>query len=330
MTIAVTGANGHVGSNLCRALKAQGHHVRALTHHHTTAIRDLDLECIQGDLLDPSSLPALLQGVDGCFHLAASISIQGDQSGMVWKINAEGTRNMVNCALEMQTPRFIHFSSIHALQQHPIDQGIDETRPLVENKGLAYDKSKAEGERIVMHAVNQGLQAIILRPTAIIGPADPEPSLTGKAVLQLLNHQIPALIPGGYDWVDVRDVVDVAVKAISKGTIGESYLISGRWASLKELSGLISQISARKTPGVVMPMWLAHVGLPFISLYSRLAGVPPLYRKETLQIIAEGNRNISHEKAHRDFGYVPRPLEQTIGDLLDWFEERQNTTTFIQ
>lgn len=321
MKIAITGANGHVGSNLCRTLLEQGHHVRALTHKHTEAIQDLDLEFVQGDLLDPDSLPALLQEVDCCFHLAAIISIEGGKDGLVWKINAEGTRNLVHCALDLKVPRFIHFSSIHALQQSPVDLPIDESRPLVGETGLAYDVSKAAGERIIMDAVAKGLPAIILRPTAIVGPADPEPSLTGKAILQLFNHQIPALIPGGYDWVDVRDVVDVAIKAITKGKIGEQYMVSGKWASLQDLSALIRRISGKTTPNIVLPLWMAHLGLPFISLYSRFAGVPPLYTKETLQIIADGNRNIKNEKARSEFGYTPRPLEETIADLLTWFKD---------
>lgn len=322
MKIAVTGANGHVGSNLCKVLLEQGYQVKALAHRHTKAIQDLPIELIKGDLLDKESLRLLMQDTDYCFHLAAYISIKGDPDGMVWRINAEGTRNMVGVALEQRIKRFIHFSSIHAFQQHPADELLDENRPLVDSKGFAYDRSKAEGERAVYQAANEGLDVVILSPTAIIGPDDPEPSLTGKALLALYHRQIPALVPGGYNWVDVRDVVSGAINAMTMGRAGEKYLLSGIWYSLLDLSCLVEKVTRSKTPKTVMPMWVARLGLPFITLYSQITGGEPLYTKESLQIITEGNRNISNEKARQELNFSTRNLEETIRDAFSWFQEK--------
>jgi len=322
MKVAVTGANGHVGSNLCKELLNQGYQVRALTHHHKEAIQDLPVELVQGDILDKDSLRNFLHGVDYCVHLAAIISIKGDADGMVWKINTEGTRNITEAALENKIKRFIHFSSIHAFQQHPVDQPLDETRPLVGSEGFAYDRSKAEGERIVLQAVRNGLDAIVLSPTAIIGPGDPEPGLIGTALLELYHHQIPALVPGGYNWVDVRDVVQGAINALTMGQVGEKYLLSGKWHTLLELSKTVAKVSSAKTPQVVMPLWVAKFGLPFITLYSKVSGVEPLYTRESLQIIAEGNRRISNEKARHALNYSSRSLEESVRDSLNWFKEQ--------
>jgi dihydroflavonol-4-reductase len=321
MIIAVTGANGHVGVNLCKALHSLGHEVRALTHHHTQGIKDVPVTLIKGDLLEKETLMPLVQGADIVFHLAARISITGDPDGMVARINDEGTRNMVATALSCKVKRFIHFSSIHAFSQHPLNQPLDESRPLVTDRGFAYDRSKASGERAVMESVKHGLDAFVLSPTAIIGPSDPEPSLIGNAVLDICNHKIPSLVPGGYDWVDVRDIVSAAISSIEKGRTGEKYLLSGHWHSLREFSALIGEHTGRKTISTILPMWSARLGLPFITLYSRITGTKPLYTSESLTIISEGNRMISNAKARKELGFQPRPLKETLGDMLDWFRQ---------
>jgi len=322
MKIAVTGASGHVGYNLCNALLARGHQIRALSHRNTRGIADLPLDIIHGDVLKRDSINELMSGVDFCYHLAASISIRGDKSGDVWRINVEGTRNVVEAAMQAGVQRLIHFSSIHAFVQTPVDKPLDEERPLVKERGFAYDRSKAEGERIVKHAASQGLNAIILSPTAIIGPADTEPSLTGKALLELYYHQIPALIPGGYDWVDVRDVAQAAINAMTMGRPGEKYLLAGHWHSLKDLSKLVSEVTGKKTPGLIIPLWLAKLGLPFITVYSKISGAEPLYTSESLQIITEGNRNISNNKAAKELDFHPRDLRSTLQDSFSWFSDK--------
>jgi len=322
MKVAVTGANGHVGVNLCDALIKQGHEVRALTHNNSGFLAGMPLEQIRGDLLDLESLRVLLDGADVVFHLAAKISIRGDHDGTVWKVNTEGPRNMVETAKAAGVKKFIHFSSIHAFQQHPSGMVLDETRAMVGNTGFAYDRSKAVGERIVKEASKDGLDAVIVNPCAIIGPQDPRPSLTGKAVLSLCRHQIPALVPGGYNWVDVRDVVDGAILASQLGVKGEKYLLSGTWCSLPDLSAMLARLTGAKTPHTVMPFWLARVGLPFITAYSRIAGSEPLYTGESLTIIHEGSRMISSEKARRELNFKTRSLETTLGDLLNWFREK--------
>jgi dihydroflavonol-4-reductase len=324
MKIAVTGANGHVGYNLCKSLLDKGFQVNALAHQHTEPIQNLDLRIIRGDLLDKKSLTELMDETEVVFHLAAQISITGDPSGSVYRNNAEGTRNMISVAIDRKVRRFIHFSSIHAFCQDPQEKVLDESRPLVNKEAFAYDRSKADGERVVIEAARNGLDAVVLSPTAIIGPADPQPSLTGKAVLQLIHHKIPALVPGGYNWVDVRDIVETAIRAIEKARTGEKYLLGGKWHSLKELSGLVNTYSGEKTVQTELPFWSAKLGLPFITAFSRLTHTEPLYTKESLEIVAKGNRLIDNGKAKRELGLDPRPLSETIRDLIAWFYENKN------
>lgn len=323
MNIAVSGASGHVGINLCRALLDQGHRVRALVHSHDAGLKDLPVEIFRGDVLVKSSMLPFLSGIDVVYHLAARITIKGDPDGMVARTNTEGTRNIVAAASASGVGKFIHFSSIHAFRQAPPGQTLDENCPIVDLDGFAYDRSKAEGERSVLAAASRSMEVVVLSPTAILGPEDHEPSLSGKAVIDIYRGKIPSLVPGGYDWVDVRDVVLAAVAAIDKGRNGEKYLLSGRWYSLADFSAAIGHAAGRQTVSTVIPMWVARLGLPFITLYSRLAGTEPLYTSESLTILSEGMRTISHGKAARELDFHPRPLDETISDLLTWFREKQ-------
>ncbi|MCX6244085.1 MAG: NAD-dependent epimerase/dehydratase family protein [Bacteroidetes bacterium] len=321
MIIAITGANGHVGVNLCKALAEQGHEVRALVHEHASGLEKLNVTLHRGDLLERSSLIPFIKGAEIVFHLAARISITGDKEGGVRAVNTEGTRNMVELSREYGIRRFIHFSSIHAFCHDPQNEELDETRPLVGDEAFAYDRSKADGERIVMEAARNGFDAFVLSPTAIIGPMDFEPSLMGKAFLQLYHHQIPALVPGGYNWVDVRDVVQASILAIEKGRTGEKYLLSGKWHSLPEVAALIRKHTGRKIVSTVMPFWLAWTGLPFITLFSRISGRVPLYTSESLKIISKASKRISHKKAVAELGFSPRSLDETVRDTMDWFKK---------
>jgi dihydroflavonol-4-reductase len=276
---------------------------------------------VKGDLLDKESLRPFIAGAEIVFHLAARISITGDGDGIVRAINTEGTRNMIDLSREMGIRRFIHFSSIHAFRQYPANEILDETRPLVGPEAFAYDRSKAEGERLVMQAASEGFDAFVLSPTAIVGPMDYEPSLMGSAFLQLYRHQIPALVPGGYNWVDVRDIVVAAIESIQRGKRGEKYLLAGNWRSLPEVAKLIEKHTGRKIVSTVMPFWLAWIGLPFITLYSRISGRIPLYTSESLKIIIHGSKRISHEKAGAALGFVPRSMDETVHDVMQWFDE---------
>lgn len=323
MKIAVTGANGHVGVNLCKRLLESGHEVNALIHQNAENLKNLPIRLFQGDLLKTETLLPFADGCEVMFHLAARISITGDQNSLVTETNATGTRNIIETVKYCKIKRLVHFSSIHAFSQSPSDEVLDETRPLVSHRGFSYDCSKADGEKSVLEAVKTGIDAVVVSPTAIIGPEDPEPSLVGKAVIDIYNHKIPSLIPGGYDWVDVRDVVTGAISAMENGKKGEKYLLSGHYHSLKEFSASISQATGRKTVQTVVPVWLARVGLPFTTLYSRILGTIPLYTHESLTIITEGSRLISHAKAKKELNYHPRPLTDTIADLVDWFKQQK-------
>lgn len=321
MTVVVTGASGHVGGNLVRALLAAGRRVRCVVRDDARAIAGLDVERVRADVFDPASLRAAFDGAEVVYHLAAKVSIEGDPGGIVHRTNVEGPRNVAAACLAARVKRLVHFSSIHAFVQRPFDERLDESRPLVTDpREMAYDRSKAAGQREVLDAVRRGLDAVIIHPTAILGPFDFKPSPVGQVLLDLYHRRLPALVAGGFDWVDVRDVVAGAMAAEQRGRTGRSYLLSGEWKSVVELAAIAEAVTGVRPPRFVAPFWLARLGAPFLTAFARLTGRRPLYTADSLHAL-ESNRRISCERAVAELGYTHRPLRETIADAYAWFRE---------
>jgi len=319
MKIAVTGASGHIGVNLCQELIQHDHSVKALIHKNDHGIKELPLECVPGDLMDASSLPRLVRGVEVVFHLAAVISIQVRNKEELFEKNVKGTENIVEAILKGGARRLIHFSSIHALVHEPFVRILDEGQSLALKDRVDYSRSKALSELVVQEAVKEGLDAVILNPTAVIGPFDYAPSLLGRALILMYRGKIPALISGGYDWVDVRDVVKAAVVSVEKGEKGERYILSGHWKTLRELADLTYEISGEPYKKLTCSPGLAMIGLPFLKLYCRWNSIQPLYTKDSLKILQTGHSQVSCEKARKRLGFNPRPMEETLRDTFDWY-----------
>jgi dihydroflavonol-4-reductase len=321
MTVVVTGASGHIGANLVRALIGRGCPVRCLIHINSRAIDGLDVEIIRGDVGNLDSLCRAFQGADVVYHLAARLSLSMRDWPALEAVNVTGTRNVVEACRRAGVRRLIHFSSIHALVQEPLSLPVDESRPLVASRRCPpYDRSKAAGEIVVRHAIEQGLDTVIIYPTAIIGPHDYQPSYFGEALLLLARRKLPALVTGGFDWVDVRDVVAGAMLAETGAPRGAGYLLSGHWVSMHDIAADVAEITGIPVPGFVCPLWLARVGVPIIKCISRFSGKRPLYTAVSLRAL-QSNPNISHEKATRELGYNSRPFRETLADTLHWFEE---------
>lgn len=323
MKIAITGANGHVGASLVRLLLKENHEVRVLIHTGSRALQGLQVESVKGGLEDISALEKLCRDREIVFHLAAKITIDSEKYDEIYKINVEGTKNVAIAAREAGVKRFIHFSSIHALQQFPQDKPLDETRPPALHSGMVYDRTKALAEEWIMKQNSPDFQVIILNPTAIIGPHDYQPSYLGQVIRLIYKGMLPGLVPAGYNWVDVRDVAQAAVIAMEKGEPGERYLLSGEWQSLKTLAGMICGAKNKKCRLPVFPFWLARMGIPFMAMYARWKHRDPLYTKTSLAILQSANRNIINDKARKTLGFSPRKLDESIADTVAWFKKNQ-------
>ena len=321
MITAVTGASGHLGGNLVRALLDEGRTVRVLARTDRRSFDGLGVQVIEGDISDPAALRALTDGAETMFHLAGRISIVGSEGGLVEKTNVVGVRNVLHACRETGVRRLVHCSSIHAFDTNPREQVIDETRKLALDPGhAAYDRSKASGQQAVLDAAGEGLDAVIINPGAIVGPFDFKPSRMGAVFLDISHRRLPMLIDGGYNWVDVRDVCQGALAAEKKGRRGEAYLLTGHWVHICDVSRTISRLTGRKTPQVAAPIWLAAAAAWFSLGWGLLRGTTPKFTPAAIEAISS-HRHISHEKATRELGYTARPFEETVRDTLEWFRQ---------
>ena len=324
--IVITGASGLVGGNLVRAMLAGGRSVRALVHQDRRALAGLDVETVRADLMDAASLELAFKGAGVVYHLASSISIRMDNWDALQRVNVDGTRNVVEACLRCGVEKLVYFSSIHAYQQEPLDLALDEDRPLLTGESIPpYVRSKAAAESIARQAPERGLATVIVIPSAILGPFDFRPSYLGQALQLLARGRIPALVRGGYDWVDVRDVVAGAMQAERLGRSGARYILSGHWRSLREVADAAAQVSGVPAPGLTVPIWLAETFQPVMAKLAQINGSQPLYTRTMLDAM-RSNRVVSHARASRDLGYAPRPFEETLADTLNWFAAQMGKT----
>lgn len=319
MHVVITGGSGHIGGNLVRALLQQGIRPRVLVHDDRRALDGLDVEVIAGNVLDAAALDAAFAGAELVYHLAARISLVDREQAVTQAVNVQGTANVVEACLANRVKRLVHFSSIHALSTRPFDAPVEETRALSDEEPVPhYDRSKAAGERVVSAGVARGLDAVIVNPTAVVGPHDYRPSHLGQVFLDLYHRKLPGLVEGGFDFVDVRDVVAGAMAAAGQGRTGERYLLSGHRSMMKELAALVAEVTGKPAPKMVAPMWVARASAPFATAFARLAGKPERFTAASLHAL-RNHKDVRHDKASRELGYTPRPLRATIEDTFAWF-----------
>lgn len=307
-----------MGGVLTPALSEAGHELRLLVHQRTDGIAGLG-EQVKGDITDPADVDRLVQGCEAVVHLAARISIDSANDPLVPRVNVEGTRHVVDACVRHGVRRLVHFSSIHSYDAHPRNEPLDETRAPTAPTTAAYDRSKAAGDVLVLDAVrSKGLNAVILAPTSVFGPMDHGPSLLGRAIADMHNGRVPLLPPGGYDFVDVRDVAAAAVNALHKGAAGEKYLLSGQYRTVRELAATVGSIAGRRVAQRVMPAAVLRALVPVFRAQARLAGGTPLVTSEAINALMEGHPDIRSTKAQAELGLRPRPFEETLADTLAW------------
>ncbi len=319
MTTVVTGASGHVGSNLVRMLQDD---VRAVVHGDQRALEGLPVKRIHASLEDPASLRRAFRGAHTVYHLAAHISITGDPDGSVYATNVLGARNAAQAALAEGVSRFVHMSSVHAFDLKNAGSVLDETGAFSGPGNYAYDKSKAAGEAEIRAAVAQGLDATIVNPTGIIGPVDFTPSRMGNVFLDLASRRMPMLVSGAFDFVDVRDVVRSLISAASRGATGENYLLAGHRVSIGELARLASCATGVPAPRTVLPAWVAALGTPLLEASARRTGRQARFTREALGALQHCPR-IDDRKARREIGHSPRPMADSVRDTYAWFRQRR-------
>jgi len=320
----VTGGSGHVGGNLVRELLSRDYEVDCLVRSDTRALDSLDVNLVHGNMLNPLEMVPLMEDCDVVFHSAAFVAVEKVQEELMRKINVEGTKSIVNAAVNSSVEKMVHFSSIHAFEQQPTSEPLIENRPLTSNpKALPYDRTKAEAQKIVIDSTEQGLKVNVLHPTGIIGPYDFKPSRMGKVLSDIAHGNMPFAINNGFNWVDVRDVAISAVNCVEQGVNGQNYILPGHWASMPEISSIVHEITGKRTHLVTIPFWMAYLALPFATAKSKITGNRPSFSKGSLQALAIQCRKIPGSLATDHLDHFPRPIEETIGDTITWLAQNQ-------
>ena len=321
--VLITGAAGHLGNTLARELVARGERVRALIlpGENAAALAGLELERVEGNILEPRSLEEALAGVDTVFHLAGLISILPGRDQRLREANVLGTWNVVRAMRAAGTRRLVYVSSIHALARPPAGVCIDESVPFDPHSAEGeYDRTKAEASLIVQQEAARGLEAVIACPTGIIGPCDFLESEMGRLVRSWLRPGVHPIVDGRFDFVDVRDVARGLVLARERGRPGETYILSGTLLSLAELRRLVSEALGRPLAVITLPHWLALAGAPLAALAGRLSGRKPQFTSYSLRTLMS-NAEVSHAKAERELGYTARGVAETVADTVHWWRE---------
>ncbi|MCS6981046.1 MAG: NAD-dependent epimerase/dehydratase family protein [Flavobacteriales bacterium] len=321
-TVALTGASGHLGRALIEDLLRRGFNVRILVHKtpvHGTLPSEVQI--FYGSILSPESLSPFLRDCDYLIHSAALISLDGDKGGRVQAVNVEGTRHVLDCALRNGVRKVIHVSSIHAFNSRPCRKPLNEERDLCPPRSSAYDISKRRSQELALSYVEKGLNVSVVCPTSLIGPPDYGPSPQGKALLDIVKGKVPAVFPGGYDFLDVRDAAHAIVNALTQAMAGQAYILSGEYVTIRQLVEWVHEFSGRRKLIPTIPFIAGYTLLPFLGLWSKLNRSQIRFTREILKTLQHSPRLVDSSKARKELGLQPRPIRESVHDTLKWFLE---------
>jgi dihydroflavonol-4-reductase len=261
--------------------------------------------------------------VDSVYHLAGIISIMPGRNPFVWQVNVEGTRNVLDAARRAQVRRLVYTSSIHAIARAPHGVEMDESLGFDANNPYGeYDRSKATASLEVQKASAEGLNAVIVCPTGVIGPYDFRGSEMGEVIRGAAEAHPMFYVEGAYDFVDVRDVADGMIAAEKHGRQGESYILSGQKLSVRYMLATVREVTGKAFSSVKIPFSLAEFAARYTPWYYRRTQNKPRFTPYSLEVL-QSNSNISHKKAASELGYKPRPIYESIADSVRWFLENR-------
>ena len=325
MKIGVTGSSGLVGFNFCVEALKNNDSLNILIREDTEYLRQIDAEIYYGDLNDIKVLDKFCEGCDVIIHSAAMISIGLDSYEEVYEVNYLGTKNLLESSKKMKVKKFIYISSINAFNKNPITKKLDETRELVK-RGNAYDMTKAMGQELVMNT--DDIEKVSINPTSILGKYDFKPSRLGKVIKTLYAGKLPFLVNGGLDVIDVEDLSRAIYSSIKNGRDGETYIISGKWRSFKEINNSVQKRRDYKSFVIFFPKLFVEMNLPLLSLLPKsilrkaadfngkyFPGLESL-TKESIENIINFPKNIDNSKAKNDLGLTISSLDKTVKDSI--------------
>jgi len=321
MTILITGATGYIGSAVVRELLNKGRDVRCLVRE-TSSIKNLDglrLEISCGDISDIESLRRAVKGCYTVYHLAALYANWLPDSGLMYRVNEEGTRNVMRACQEAGIDKIVYCSSVAALGAHgktPADENAHFNLNATQDH---YFISKHRAEQVVQQYIRKGLPVVIVNPSNPIGPRDIGPTPTGALILNIIKKRLPAYVDGGINLIDVTDCARGIVAAMEKGRVGQKYILGNTNVSIKEYFDLIVKVAGRGlSPSIRLPQWLAMLSGYGYQMLARLNGKPPTTSASWVRVGSHyswWNCN----KARQELYLGQRPIEESLAEAVEWF-----------
>ncbi|MGH8321637.1 MAG: hopanoid-associated sugar epimerase [Gammaproteobacteria bacterium] len=322
--VLVTGAGGFVGSAVARCLLESGYKVRALLRPTSRVdnLRGLDVEIVNGDLLDPASLRSALQGCRGLFHVAADYRLWARHPREIYANNVRGTRNILIAAAQQDVGRIVYTSSVATLGLNADATPADEETPVGFGDMIGdYKRSKFMAEHLVRRFVERrGQDIVIVNPSAPVGPRDIKPTPTGRMILDAARGKMPAYVDTGLNIVHVDDVAAGLVLAYERGRSGRRYILGGENLSLRQILTEVARIAGRRPPRVRLPWNLLLPVAGLVEAWARLSGRAPAITLAGVRL-AKKKMYFSHQRADDELGYQARPAQAAFSDAVQWFRE---------
>lgn len=278
----------------------------------------LDVETATGDLRDAASLERAVKGCAAVFHVAADYRLWARDPKELYRSNVDGTRNLLAAARRAGVGRVVYTSTVGCIGIPHGGIG-DETMPVtLADMAGDYKRSKFLAEQVAAEFAREGMDVVIVNPTAPIGDHDVKPTPTGKIVLDFLNGQMPAFIDTGLNVVDVRDTAGGHLLAWERGRAGERYILGSENLTLAQILQKLAEITGRRAPSVRLPYAVAYCAGACSTAWAELTGTPPRVPMEAVRM-ARKKMWVTHEKARRELGFEPGPAEVALKRAVEWF-----------
>jgi dihydroflavonol-4-reductase len=317
----VTGATGFVGSAVARVLLKCGRKVRVLVRPQSdrTNLEGLAVEVATGSLDDPGSLAAAVSGCRHLFHVAADYRLWVPDPAAMFRVNVDGTRELMLAALAAGVERIVYTSSVAVLGIVRNGVADEETPSRAEDMIGPYKLSKFRAEEAVRELIaERGLPAVIVNPSTPIGPGDIKPTPTGRLIVEASRGRMPAFVDTGLNVAHVDDVAVGHLLAARYGQIGRRYVLGGENLELGEILAEVARVTGRRPPTLRIP----HVALlPFAAgaeVIARFTGRAPFATVDGVRM-ARKKMFFSSARAIAELGYAARPARQAIDDAIAWF-----------
>jgi dihydroflavonol-4-reductase len=284
----------------------------------TSKVRELDGEVVLGDLRDPESLERAVAGCAVVYHVAADYRLWAQDPSELYRSNVEGTRNLLTAARDAGVERVVYTSTVGCIGL-PRDRPGDEASEVhLEEMAGAYKRSKFQAEQVAMEFARAGLPVVIVNPTAPVGDHDFKPTPTGKIVVDYLKGDLPAFVDTGLNLVDVEDTAEGHLLACERGKSGERYILGCENLTLQQILARLAAISGGKAPHWRIPYAVAYAAGLASTGWANLTGHEPRAPIDAVKM-ARKKMFVSLDKAKRDLGFNPRPVDGALKRAVDWF-----------